>query len=227
MLNSVEKIWDWSLVEKVVYINLKHRTDRKAVLLENLASVQIPKEKIVRFNAVSDEESSTLNCTKSHREVIAMARECGWGNVLVLEDDMIFNNSPSDATNFCSFMQKLNKQNWDVAMLSGLYYIIHAIDPPLHRIKFAYGGNSYLVNQHYYSKLINNFDENISNYHQPEGAKSLDLYWLTLLEHDNWMGMHPCAGGQASGYSDIEKQHRDWSTAFKKSKDSLKKYGST
>lgn len=217
--------WDWSEIEKVVYINLAQRKDREEALLNNLRAIQIPQDKIVRFNAIKEQQGA-LGCCKSHLAVLKFAQQFGWRNVLILEDDMLFDVTPENAKHVSEFLHKLQQYAWDVAMLSGLYSIINKIDLPLHKLTFAQCSNSYIVNQHYYATLIATFEENIREYQLAEKRIPLDEKWLPLQQRDNWMAIYPCAGIQADGYSDIKHCNVKLESTFRLSKSILAKYGS-
>lgn len=93
----------WNFVDKFVYINLKERTDRRESIEFQLSSQGVPPEKIIRFDAVKNDDGA-LGCTLSHIGVMTMAEENKWNNVLVLEDDMIFNddNESQERINYFS-----------------------------------------------------------------------------------------------------------------------------
>ena len=54
-------------IDKVFYINLEHRTDRRQEIEGELNNFNIPYE---RFNAYSTPEFGIVGCTKSHLEVL-------------------------------------------------------------------------------------------------------------------------------------------------------------
>ncbi|WP_341266116.1 glycosyltransferase family 25 protein [Morganella morganii] len=100
----------WGFVDKVVYINLAERTDRQESIEFQMKKAGIPQNKIIRFDAIKN-ENGTLGCTLSHIGVMAMAAEENWENVLVLEDDMIFNDDDESGTELIIFSAALCLQN--------------------------------------------------------------------------------------------------------------------
>ncbi len=64
----------WRFVDKVVYINLAKRTDRRESIEFQLKKVGVPPEKIIRFEAIEN-ENGTLGCTLSHISVMEMAEK--------------------------------------------------------------------------------------------------------------------------------------------------------
>ena len=75
----------FEFIEKVVYINLEHRKDRKEETEAELLKY-FPAEKVVRFDAINQKPGS-FGCCKSHIAVLEMAKENKWKNVLIVEDD--------------------------------------------------------------------------------------------------------------------------------------------
>jgi hypothetical protein len=79
-------------IEKVLYINLDIRTDRKDEIEQQFKNVNLPEDKIERISAVYNQHGA-LGCTASHIKCIKYAKEQGWKNVLILEDDYNFINN--------------------------------------------------------------------------------------------------------------------------------------
>ena len=225
MIKKDNITWDWSSIDKLVYINLEQRKDRAEMCLANLNAIQFPEDKIVRFKAIK-EPKGALGCSKSHLAVLKSAQQFGWGNVLILEDDMLFDVTEENAKHVADFITKLKQYPWDVALFSGHYSIINIIDAPLYKLSFAQCTNSYLVNKHYFSKLIATITENVSELENRNNYIPLDEKWLPLQKCDNWMAIYPCAGIQAEGYSDIEHRHVKREPMFRFDKQELAKYGS-
>ena len=80
----------------------------------------------------------------------------------------------------------------------------------------AQSGNAYLVNKHYYPKLLNNFKEGLEklettwNYH----LYALDQYWKNIQKTDNWYCIVPSIMIQRPSYSDIEGGVIDYKRYF-------------
>jgi len=137
----------WEFVNKVIYINLDHREDRRIIMSKFFTDTQIPLEKVIRFPAIKNKNGS-LGCVESHLGVLKLAKENGWKNILILEDDV-------EILNFEEGYKKLEElvslPKWDVIMLMGWYY--------KHDIPRIYGGGNsgaYLVNERYIDTLLSN-----------------------------------------------------------------------
>jgi glycosyl transferase family 25 len=186
----------WEFVEKIIYINLDHREDRRKIMTKFFEDSQIPLEKVERFAAIKRSRGA-LGCLESHTEVLRMAKQNKWKNVLILEDDLEWLGGYER-------LEELTKlPNWDVIMLVGWYA---KYDFP--RITDAYNAGAYLVNEKYYDTFLQNreyglkktrmrigFDFNSSKY-------DADCYWTLLQQTDNWYGLNPCICRQVDGFSD-------------------------
>ncbi|MBW5405646.1 glycosyltransferase family 25 protein [Morganella morganii] len=195
----------WNFVDKVVYINLAERTDRRESIEFQLNKLGVPPEKIIRFDAVKN-ENGTLGCTLSHIGVMTMAEKNKWSNVLVLEDDMIFHNDDESLDRINYFFSSLISSSWDAGLLSGSYFNINKIHNCFYRLYFSYLANSYIVNQHYYTTLRNCFlmSEEKLKKGVPRNECCLDMLWNELMKKDSWYAIYPCIGYQSVCMSDIE-----------------------
>ncbi|CNI40155.1 glycosyltransferase family 25 protein [Yersinia intermedia] len=151
---------DLSLVEKVIYINLKTRPDRDANIQELLQKFNIAKDKVIRFEAI-EEKPGYIGCAKSHEAVLKMAKEHEWDNILILEDDIVFNDDVESIALVNRFLSMLKITTWDVAMLTANYYHVMPFinDNNFLRLKSAHCSCAYLVNKNYYQTLIDDVSE--------------------------------------------------------------------
>jgi len=208
----------WEFVDKVVYINLDRREDRRQIMKEFFEKGQIPEEKIYRFSAIKD-PIGFIGCAKSHIGVLKLAKQNKWKSVLILEDDLEW----IDFANTYNKLEDLIKiETWDVCMLTGLYFITN---PPY--IKFAFYTNAYIVKEYYYDTLIQNMEYGLSKkqdvmierskhmlsfrrkYNHPlyEHLYNVDVYWTKLQQRDNWIGcLDPPICQQKATYSDINNE---------------------
>lgn len=218
---------NWNFIDKIVYINLKKRTDRNESIKKDLQRVGVPQEKIVRFEAIEDPQGG-IGCASSHAAVLAMAEHHQWENVLILEDDMMFNDDDASYQRLNNFFVNLQEIAWDVGFISASYYIIKKVKDEFYRVEFAYLSNSYLVSRPYYSMLMQNFHESIALQKKgvSYGKSSMDYHWLRLMAKDRWYGVYPCVGYQKPGMSDIEKRMVDGKADFERDLAEMKKYGS-
>ncbi|WP_337899571.1 glycosyltransferase family 25 protein, partial [Mesomycoplasma ovipneumoniae] len=142
--------------------------------------------KIIRFDAIKN-ENGTLGCTLSHIGVMEMAAENNWKNVLVLEDDMIFNDDDESRDRIRYFFSSLMSASWDAGLLSGSYFSIRQVHGCFYQLYHSFLANSYIVNQHYYKTVMEVFSYSKESLMYGIQSKycSLDYYWIRLMERDN------------------------------------------
>ena len=192
----------WEFVDKVVYINLDYRTDRRISMEKFLRDGRIPEDKVLRFSATKH-EVGPVGAYMSHIAVLKLAKTNSWKRVLILEDDVMWKNFDSDYDRLCKLIET---PGWDVCMLGGVY-----IDTSPPRINASFSGYSYIVQSHYYDTLLDNMEEglrkrfefangmqrisfrpknNIEYFHRLKNNwYALDVYWMKLQMRDNWIGM--------------------------------------
>lgn len=212
----------WGFVDKVVYINLAERTDRRESIEFQMKKAGIPQNKIVRFDAIKN-ENGALGCTLSHIGVMTMAKKNNWQNVLVLEDDMVFNDDDESLDRINYFLSSLTCSSWDAGLLSGSYFRLTQVHGCFYRLYFSYLTNSYIVNQHYYQRLKDVFLQSAEELSSgvPMHKCCLDLHWNALMKEDNWYAIYPCVGYQLVDKSDIEHTVTDRTTAFTRTLDEM------
>ena len=199
---------EWDFVDKIIYINLEERVDRKEKI-ENELKV-IPSDKIIRFNAIKD-EFGPFGCTKSHIECLEIAIKNNWKNVIILEDDAIFNNY----LNGLQLLKKLMENEYDVITLgTGLPYF----DDITYKLKRGQTTTGYLVNNHYFKTLLNNFKDGLKLFQKTKEIPkyAIDMYWQLLQKKDNWYIVYPSLFIQTPGYSSICNGYRDYKKIFLK-----------
>ena len=188
----------FEFVEKVVYINLEHRTDRREQI--ELVLSNIPKEKIVRFDAIKHSRGN-IGCTMSHIAVLEMAIENKWKNYLVVEDDAIWS---SNSISSYQLLLKLIQNSYDVIQLGSTYT---EYNKQTYKCSKAWTTTAYIVQEHYYQVLLENFREGLRKLTETGIGPyfAIDVFMGHLQKKDNWYVVVPSLMIQGPGYSDIEK----------------------
>lgn len=188
----------WEFIDKVVYINLDHRQDRRDIMAKFFQEGRIPQDKIIRLSAIK--QGKGVGCLKSHTQALQMAKGNNWKNVLILEDDLQWLNLDTQY----SALEDLTKlPKWDVIQLVGWYM---RYDFP--RVFETLNAGAYLVNGHYYDTLLANRYESlrkithISTLWKSPLWYTADVYWNKIVERDNWYGVYPCICRQVDIKSD-------------------------
>ena len=189
----------WEFIEKIIYINLDHRQDRRDIMSKFFEEGQIPLEKVVRFSAIK-RSNGPLGCLESLTEVLRIAKKNGWKNVLVLEDDLTWSNFKEGYAN----LKELTKiPKWDVIMLAGWYAKYE-----FPRVFDAYNAGAYLVNGQYIDTLLKNREYSVRKLANGIGFDInnpkyfADAYWNECMRVDTWYCVYPCLCYQVDGFSD-------------------------
>ena len=194
----------WDSVDKIIYINLEDAVDRKNAIENELSMV--PSDKIIRFNAI---QGKMFGCSQSHIECLKLAIQNNWKNVLILEDDAMFQNYDDSIKIFESLCSK----PYDVILLGGCSY---DYDESTYKLYVGQTTHAYIVSNHYYHTLIKNYEEGLDGLIQtgdyPKYA--LDQNWKLLQSQDNWFIVSPPLMIQRPGYSYIEGEYVDYTIHF-------------
>ena len=194
----------FEFIDKIVYINLEDRVDRNTEILEVLKD--IPSDKVLRFNAIRHHHGG-VGCTQSHIAVLEFALNFKWKNVMIVEDDAMWNKFEIGYP----ILEELIKKDYDVIVLGGAFAKHNNF-----KLQSCQTTTAYIVNEKYYETLINNYKEGLKGflttgmYH----IFALDQYWKKLQPLHNWYVTIPSLMIQRAGYSDIEKRITNYNKYF-------------
>lgn len=200
------------LIDKVVYINLDYRTDRRKSIEETLAC--FPSEKVIRFPAIRDKVGA-LGASCSHTAVLELAYQNQWKNVLIMEDDMIWKTKDT-----LPILEDLMKKKFDVIVLGGI--LVHH-NPETHKLHKCNSMGAYLVSQQYYPILLQNFRESLRDFslfvkprriwEKRKGRHNpIDIHWHILQARDTWFILSMFHA--LEGHSDTLNRVYDYSALY-------------
>lgn len=186
-------------IDKIFYINLEERTDRKELIEKQFQEYGITNYE--RFNAHSYKIGS-VGCGRSHQSVLKIAKERKYKRILIFEDDFEFLVSKEE---FIENMNKLKNVDFDVCCLS--YYLqeysnINEYDFLL-KINKSSTTSGYIINEHYYDKLINELEVSMTLLEQTDHhwIYAFDVIWHKFQLVDNYFCFKTRIGKQRDGYS--------------------------
>lgn len=191
--------------DRVYYINMDKRVDRKRHVEEQCLKMGIPMDKVQRVSGVKA-KFGALGCTSSHIIIIKDAIEKGYKRILVLEDDFTFK---PDIRQVYDVMNRFFKCGlmYDVLLLAcnTLKYEETPFDFCV-RMTNGQTTGGYAVNGHYLQTLLDNFEEGarklaVQDYEVSQYC--IDQYWKLLQPTDRWYYLTPVIGHQLDGWSDI------------------------
>ncbi len=212
-------------IEHIFYINLDKRKDRRTEIESELKKVELDAE---RFSAIYyPPPKGIVGCTKSHLSVILLAKERKYKNVLILEDDLVFLKTRKELDAMISMLYE-KKPNFDVCLLA---YHLHKgeVDkehPFLIKAEYAATASAYIINEHYYDKLIDLYVDCIPKLDQTmqHWKYANDQAWKVLQAKDNWYCFADRLGRQRDGFSDnanrmlIYQKDTDWIQKWEEAK---------
>ena len=191
-------------IDHIFYINLEKRLDRKIHIEKQLQYFNLnPISE--RYEAICTPHSGIIGCSFSHLNVLKLARERGYKNVLILEDDFEFIVSKQEFEYAIAEFFNSNI-SYDVLMIS---YIIQKSEevPKFPFIKKIIDGQTaagYIVSCDYYDTLIQLYEETTillekTNAHW---LYANDICWKKLQPDGNWYFTTNPLGKQRADYSD-------------------------
>ena len=196
-------------IDKVIYINLEHRTDRREEIETELNSMNIDYE---RFNAISNPDFGIVGCTQSHLEIFKMAKEKGYKNILIFEDDFKFIVSKKVFEEQIELLYQSQVQ-FDICMLG--YRLLKS--NPCHDFPFLQKAididttSCYIINESMYDTLIDLYEWTLPLLidTRRHWIYALDQIWKLLQPISKWYIFNTRIGIQRPSYSDLRKQ---WDT---------------
>lgn len=167
------KIQDF--VDGGFYINLDHRKDKNEVMVNQLKDLGLD-EFVERFSAVAAFDTIDYRVTdndkmfllgkatsQSHKTIIQIAKDRGYKNVLILEDDALFYENTKSLEIIESALDELNKvDEWDVFFLGANLHDKELNLQSEHLIKCdcCISSHAYILNEKCFDKILNNgFDK--------------------------------------------------------------------
>lgn len=198
-------------IDAVLYINLKHRTDRKEHLLVELQKWGIDLSKVYRIDAVH-RSPGALGCGLSHIKALTEAfSHPTWNTILILEDDFTFRSHSSQEINDGIKHLITSKSSFDISLLSYNSEYIKYNDtefPSIKKVLFSQTTSSYIIRRHYIPTLLQNMKgamydmERFGKRHE----NCIDIHWTKLQPRGKWYAIFPAIGYQYENYSDIENR---------------------
>jgi len=197
------------LLKHTFYINLEERKDRLHHIENELKKIGVIGE---RINAIKSIKQGAIGCTLSHIRAIETAKQRGYEQVCIIEDDIEFRNPELFKKQLKKFVENTEIQ-WDILLLSANVAPPHqSVDDYCARVFNAQTTGCYIVKQHMYDILLENFKESAKLQMQNPVEKkmfnpyAIDIHWKKLQYSYFWYIITPLTVTQIQGYSDIEGQ---------------------
>ena len=197
-------------IDKIIYINMDARADRRSALLQEFERIGFPQDKIIRFPASSYNGCPNSGCLLSHANVLEMAYDMDLQNVLVIEDDFIFIDDVQKIHTDIKAFFELNI-DWDVVMLTTCAAVVsEPTNQLISRISSSGNGAGYLVNRSMMLELSTLFKSNVENLYSTKQhwVYQNDILWKTIMPTSQWYMFNHYLGYQKEGYSDLSQDQK-------------------
>jgi hypothetical protein len=193
-------------VDKIFYINLEYRKDRREQIESELNRFNLPYE---RFEAIATPDFGIVGCGYSHLGVLKLAKERGYKNVLIFEDDFIFLESKAEFVYNFKQLFEINPTQFDICMLS--YNLIKfendSSKPYLLKALDVQTASGYIVNNTMYDNLIGLYEWAfpLLSETRKHWIYANDQIWKKFQKETNWYCFKIRLGKQRPSYSDNGK----------------------
>jgi glycosyl transferase family 25 len=200
-------------IQRVLYINLARRPDRRAQVIRELQSLRIPEDKVIRIEAVDAEESrekAIVSCCRSHIAALECAMRNGWDEVLILEDDFKLVHSAERTkarwAHFRDMVPTYQVASWahnclrtmggphDIQMLGG-------DDAGVARVRYLQTASAYAVRHSAMAELKSTYEDAIAR------DRPFDRHMTRITGNVEWFAFVPALSIQRASFSDIEHRH--------------------
>jgi len=200
--------------DKIFFINLNHRKDRRDFILNQLIRLNVKEDKIQRISAVFDPLNGHRGCAMSHIKALDLAIKEKLNNVLILEDDCMFlQNRKHLDTLIKYFFDTID--DWDVFFLDLCRKNTQSTKyKKIKKVLKSLRTHAYAVNKHYLPVLKKCFEEaGLLLRNEPFFSQTLSLaidrYWHKLQRKDSWYMLDAALTKQANSFSDIEYRKKN------------------
>lgn len=201
-------------IKHAFYINLESRPDRRQHAEHQLSLVGI--KNFQRFNAIRL-PNGAIGCSMSHLRCLEIALANDWDHVLIVEDDILFLEANRFVAQFNKFLDR-HQPNFDVLLIGGNNLPPYQrVDDSCVKVTRCQTTTGYLVQKHYYKRLIANIRDGIGKLMREPDKRvmyAIDKYWFHLQERDRWFLITPLTVTQREDYSDIEQRHTNYTRAM-------------
>jgi GR25 family glycosyltransferase involved in LPS biosynthesis len=144
------------------YINLDRRQDRRIKFEERVSKLDLFIPRYSAFEYKKEEITNPFNdpnwyiklsCTKSHQNIIQIAKDNNWKNVWIFEDDCVFIEDFIEKAKLC--INDLKQLDWDMFFFGGEPNSdCISITDNIVKTNGLYGTHCYAINSNFYDKIL-------------------------------------------------------------------------
>jgi hypothetical protein len=193
----------------LLYINLDKRTDRREQIEQQLNTYGLSYERLPAIY----HSFGIVGCTRSHLAALRLAKESGYQRVWIMEDDFEFLVSQEDVESTLKMLCS-GDIKFDVCMFAYNALQRKEIEGSdcFFQICEAETASSYVVEAHYYDKLIQLYEQTIPLLEKTRRHWDYanDQSWKILQNSDHWIATKQRMGKQRHGFSDNAQEYMSY-----------------
>ena len=183
------------MFDKIFYINLKHRTDRKKFILKEFDRIGFPRDKIQQIEGV---DTPHLGCNKAHILTLITLLNTKGETFFIAEDDLCFIMDKEVLNDKLNYFFN-NYPDFDVLLIQcNMMERPNLLEKGICRINDAICLGGYVLRKRYAAKLLDLWEnKTIEAEKHLEEAKKLDTSFLLdqvmrkLQKVDRWYSFIP------------------------------------
>lgn len=205
--------------DKIYYINLDSRTDRKEKIEALFAKYGIKAERFPAITLSAEQNKQliedgctfrdearpmhclyTKSCALSHLSVVLRAKIMGYKNVLIFEDDVTFTENILEE--LAKSLNDLKKQEkWDIFYIGCNPLRYKKATDNLGKSIYSLTAHAYAVNSTFYDKILNMDFKRVP---------CIDMFYASLSPSSNMFMALKNLAWQDAGYSTLEEMEVDY-----------------
>tara|TARA_R110002020_G_scaffold381800_1_gene592702 strand:- start:8689 stop:9312 length:624 start_codon:yes stop_codon:yes gene_type:complete len=200
--------------DKIYCINLDRRKDRWEETEKELSKWGLL-DQVERYSAVAGDNIKgnysislgNVGLIETNVEIIKIAKEKKYKNILILEDDIEFTES---ILNFESYFNSL-PEKYDMVWLGGNHNIhmgktVNKLNDKIIKLHSTYATHAVIINESMYDVI---------SHLLLKKQKPIDVYYCDLQKSFDCYGFYPNIALQRASFSDIENKYMDNRWLFK------------
>jgi GR25 family glycosyltransferase involved in LPS biosynthesis len=195
-------------IDAFLYINLDHRTDKKEQVENEILKMDDDKNKIIRISGVYHKDGC-VGCTLAHVNALKLAKERGYKNFIILEDDFEFLVDKETFHKNVKDFFELNME-YKMVMLTYSYEKTSPFNNFLGIINECSNSAGYICSHKFIDELILYLEfgaEHLSRTGM-HWIYTIDQIWKQL-QNTGWYYFIPKSGRQRACFSDINNTYVD------------------
>jgi GR25 family glycosyltransferase involved in LPS biosynthesis len=190
---------------KALIINLEHQTEKLQHTLEEVTKLRDVQYEVI--SAIYD-TNPLKGCTLSHLKCVDYARQNNLESVMILEDDVVFEDNVQDVLE--KSLQEVQTFEWNILYLGGLIKSeSKCVSPNLIHVNRVNTTHAYIIHNRFYDVVLNVDTDIIIDCSYRELSRTYPMYMC-----------NPIVAYQKPGYSLLQRRDvnykRDMQDHFKR-----------